>query len=124
MSTAKKLEPGREMDALVAEKVMGLPLAANAQAPRGRGVDPYFRDADAEAREAWYPNGMRCRRVPRYSTESAPALDALAQVGGIVTIQRIRPDEWHVRIDQEKWWGETLPFAICRALLAVSGVQA
>jgi hypothetical protein len=74
MSETTTLSAGNETDALVAIKVMGLTVATDARASRGGAIDPYFRDADARAREEWYPNGMACRRIPRYSTDSTAAL--------------------------------------------------
>ncbi|MHB1097832.1 MAG: BC1872 family protein [Gemmatimonadaceae bacterium] len=84
---AETMQAGRELDARVAEKVMG------------------WADFDHD--------------VPRYSTDTTAALTVLDALGGIVRITRLRPDEWHVQIGEGSTrWGETLPLAICRAVLA------
>jgi hypothetical protein len=57
------------------------------------------------------------------STDVADAFDALAQVGGIVTIKR-QMNEWFVSIGSVTMWAATLPLAICAALLAATASSA
>ena len=110
-SAASRGQPvaGRELDAEVAEKVMG-----------------YWDVGEYEGRLVHGERNMNGWPVdtPHYSTDLTAALSALAEVGGIVTITRMKPDEWHVRLhgEQHAWWAETLPLAICIALLAAVAV--
>jgi hypothetical protein len=77
-------------------------------------------DAPADAKPDHY--------LASYSADVRDALDALAQLGGIVKITRLKPDEWHVcigdgparspMIHSATCWAETLPLAICRAAIA------
>lgn len=67
--------------------------------------------ASGNALEVW-------AECPDYSTDDATALEALASVGGIITIKRLKPDEWHVTIGAGRTvWSATLASAICTALL-------
>lgn len=120
-------EAGRTLDVLVAERIMGLRVVT---------VD---EECPSETRGAvWHPNaeyysvGIDCtvpadapadaepdHYLASYSTDVRDAMDALAQLGGIVRVTRLKPDEWHVCIgDGHVWWAKTLPLAICRAALA------
>lgn len=116
------LEAGRELDALVAEKVIGARVkyasgtAYNADLLGG--VDP---ERDLILDGSWGRAIVR-----NYSTDIVAAMDVLAALGGIATITRLKADEWHVSIAQERsggqWWAETLPLAICRAAIALVGL--
>jgi hypothetical protein len=103
---------GRELDALIAAKVFGravswLPTSLSPSAPHAQPDDAC----------GLYP-------ISYYSTDVDAALDALAQVGGIVTITRVWPAEWRVALGRHTWWAETLPLAICRTLLAAVSTTA
>lgn len=125
-SAASRGQPvaGRELDAEVAEKVMGLAPITLPCVLAGVPLTAVWTDEAYAAYRESYPRGAARKTVPHYSTDIAAAMDALSEVGGIVTIRRMKPDEWHVRLHDEKegWWAETLPLAICIALLAAVSV--
>jgi hypothetical protein len=110
MAETTTLVAGRELDALVAEKVCGrYPVQWESGEP--------YAPLDAENHEpsrfdAWV-------EVPRFSHDIAAAMEALTQLGGRATIVR-EIDHWSVWIGDTArgWWAETLPLAICRAALA------
>jgi hypothetical protein len=141
--TDTELQAGRELDAIVAEKVMGWershdmpPFAHLWFAPRDT------ESAMAKAQGAVYKSsgagGTRpAFPVPRYSTDIAAAW---------LVVDRIRPTDdtrygvtiesavagWYCTIEDAdvEWddpahtsvaYGETLPLAICRAALASAG---
>lgn len=117
--TPPTMPAGRELDAVILERVFGWKPDATRCPVCGWPLR-------ADVTLGCVPGNCSMRPAPlvrydalaHYSTEDAAALAALARVGGIVTIQRRRPDDWRVQIaDKDTWWAETLPLAICRALL-------
>lgn len=101
-------DASREMDALIAEKVVGL-VPCQADVHLSESVSRY-----CHARPASPTMGGE---TACYSTDVAAAFEALDSVGGIVTITR-KMGEWFVSIGSETRWAATLPLAICEALLA------
>jgi hypothetical protein len=95
---------GRELDALVAERVMGTPVEWRT-----------IRSMRGDRRE---PRGP----LPAYSTDPVAALDVLNALGGIAYITRMSSEDWRVTLGGETWWGETLPLAICRAALESANI--
>jgi hypothetical protein len=103
-------EAGATLNALVATTVMGWRLDRT-------GGSTKYRDA-----LRWVDEKGHVVRVAEWhwspSTDLVDAMEGLAHVGGIATIKRMKPDEWHVTIGGGGTvWAETLPLAICRALL-------
>jgi hypothetical protein len=114
----------RELDALMAEKVMGWTVRRRMYGRAeywfaGPGAGAVQQPGDAQL---WSSDGRTFGFFAwwRPSLDVVAALDTLAQVGGRVTITRVWPAEWHVTICGETRWAETLPLAICVTLLAVS----
>lgn len=96
---SETLEAGRELDSLVAEKVMKVPF-------RRRGI--------------WHKNPIRC---PHYSTDIAAAWAAVEKLGPPewVTLIYSKTDKyWECSLnsDAEFSTAPTAPLAICRAALA------
>jgi hypothetical protein len=116
-SCQKTATKGREMDALVAEKVMGWAL--------------YPRRTSGLA-----PGSRRAQGLPPYSTDVAAAWDMLTERFGSVFIEvhngwtddgnGNRRGGWNVTITDNHGtftgWGETMPAAACAAALAARGV--
>ena len=98
-------KPGREFDALVAERVMGWPKAYDAEA------------------DVWY--SITADEIPRYSTDIAAAWEVvghLTQMPGFNSIDlRIEPDcviaEAWIYSRAKTVEGDTAPHAICLAAL-------
>jgi hypothetical protein len=94
------MNAGRELDALVAEKVMGYTVT--------------WREVRSVRGNRREPVGIRS-----FSTDITSAMLVLAQLGGIVTLTRMKSDEWMVSVaGAATRWAETLPLAICLAALA------
>lgn len=95
-----EMKPGRELDALIAEKVMGLATAEE--------------DSD----ENWVPVG-----VPGYSTDIAAAWEVVGKLWedqeSVFELTRPVGSGFNCRFRQGaiKEWGETAPHAICLAAL-------
>jgi len=110
-------ETGREMDALIAEKVMGLRLDWEfAEYQNGEPTVPTLRDKYDEI-------GM----LPLYSTDISAAWTIVEKLCGeygcdVVKVCKRDPDlghgEWSCNFGRG-WeaFGETAPLAICRAAL-------
>lgn len=116
-----KMPAGHEMDALVAEKVMGLEVAGSPE-----------RRLHHRVNEVAYP-------VPRYSTDIAAAWEALEVASkkvnasfnvGLYTWPK---KHYNVQMSGGKGWGgfgeanpcvqaDTAPLAICRAALKAAGL--
>jgi hypothetical protein len=101
-----EMNAGRELDALVAEKVMG--------------ADVVVRDGRA------YINGNPYDRLPNYSTDIAHAWQIVERMADWrVVIERVPSGEWEVMFDTRRVFenvkADTLPLAICRAALAAVG---
>ena len=104
------LEAGRELDALVAERVMGLRMVSHKTAT----YDPTPDDA---------PIG-RFADVPRYSTDVAAAWGVVERVLKLGHYFKIaphcfyKPPAWIIQLDVlGDVLAETFPLAICRAAL-------
>lgn len=129
------LKPGRELDALVAEKVMGWCVT-----PDEFKYDPdndvevsYATSEPPEDLPEGYPEGLRaitgtirCHRLPDFSTDISAAWEVvgkLREMGGGPDIRWDDADRrWWCEVDKVWGWatGETAPEAICKvALLAV-----
>ena len=107
------MKPGRELDALVAEKVMGCRVQKTTLGlcELGTGEERVYRDA----------------RIPHYSTD-------IASVWGVVekfapeamVLNRYPTGNFAVRFDHNgHWWSDvcdTAPHAICLAALKAVGV--
>lgn len=102
-------EAGRELDALIAEKVMGWHMAKK---PAGEGWPPSRYWQSIEARE----------RPPRYSENISAAWQVVEHM------ERTRPNEFMLWAEVGQWGAEfdndlsrfaqTAPLAICLAALA------
>jgi|SRR6185503_6855714 len=122
----------RELDVLVAERVMGLDVYRH-----DGGDDLVFtEDRDwADAGEPLIDTGGNPRKVPRYSTDIAAAFQVVEAI-----LKRFRrfeihalPDCYAVQVedgtdDINSYYvanveAETAPLAICRAALAALGVE-
>ena len=118
-----ELPAGRELDALVAERVMGWHITDAIKKP---GQDDYGV-APGQVGVLWVV------RVPDYSTDIAAAwqvVERLIKLDAFVSLdydfQNVDSEKWSVTfitrkaIDCES--GETAPLAICRAALKAVGV--
>ena len=139
----EQLEAGREMDALVAERVMGLPGVGyyKRKSVREGGYIPavkgevtadypdwkaklyYLPGADEHSLEEASLLGIRPRAIPRYSTDIDAALSAAETRKSYTVHKDILHGETVYRADfpHDDVWdvvADTLPLAICRALLA------
>lgn len=106
-----KHEPGRELDALMAEKVMGWT----------------WSDADAE----WIDRGNHLPGLPKFSTNIAAAWEVVDKVAETQFIEvynaLVDPvtgeSDWNCRIgknDQHEGTAKTAPYAICLAALQMA----
>ena len=114
----KDLKPGRELDALVAEKVMGWVRA------------PVLNMTNISA---WFEKGIRGRSprfivrtdAPRYSIEIQAAWEVANKASGLIHVAEMT-NGWVVTIrnsETHKTWqaaADTLPLAICRVALAAT----
>jgi hypothetical protein len=119
MQTTAELVAGRELDTLIAEKVMDMESA---------GDDPMLQ---------WGINGPMWKarsgyhwdRLPAFSTDIAAAWQVVEKLGGhLDIIHWADSDTWQVNFGSRDGrrpytmpqddWGETAPLAICRAALA------
>lgn len=119
------MEPGRELDALVAEKVMGLRVEW--------GQDTPCPDCDEVGRycggrawcspcRAWYYSAYK-----DYSTDIAAAWEVVERLvaGGERHFVVEKAGAWLVRFREGDWLpGETAPHAICLAALRAVGYEA
>jgi hypothetical protein len=101
----------RELDAQVAEQVMGWRNISNAYVINGLGGD-----------DPAQPN-RGIQRVPRYSESIEAAMEVVEKLGRRVDIQFFpgHISQWRVMFinpTEEGAWAVTLPEAICRAALA------
>ena len=98
------MKPGPELDALIAEKVMGWKLSR------------YFWDTGT--------GKIAIERTPKYSTSIQAAWDVVEKLEGELHFKR-KDDKWSVFLmGAEVWAGstqDTLPHAICLAALKAVG---
>lgn len=141
-----ELKAGRELDALVAEKVMGWrPMQGGVSMEIGE-KDDLWEDGSRK----WYgkdgdPRPMRLLPSPKFSTDIAAAwlvVEKLIARGDEFTLERISLDKvWRAKVypfTKDKGWAgggyftssndvavnaKTAPLAICRAALLAVGAQ-
>lgn len=115
----------REIDALVAEKVMRWHLEKGDALfrPVYEGDAPAVRKVDK-----WYPPGHESSYMaapPPYSTDIAAAWEVVGKLGDVI----IERDEttsgvrWRVVVDGIETFAATAPMAICLAALKAVGVS-
>lgn len=134
-------EPGRELDALVAEKVMGLDLEAEAKHRFEAAVRKY-QGKGYHGNEQWPDD---CRPEKREYFRGAERLYSADMAAAWEVVEKLKADGWDIHIDSvgfnndiEGEWrtffsldndedtqvahvfedGDTAPHAICRAALA------
>lgn len=132
------LEAGRELDALVAEKVMGWERVEGVDINRREGVPEEKLDADRwHCRRAWFVGNERkaceeCGTLPTYSTDIAAAWEAVEKVlpDFLVDLTYWHIDSPHVTLyrrndSSENYSGiaPTAPLAICLAALKAVGYE-
>jgi hypothetical protein len=103
----------RELDALVAEKVMGIRIEKYIRPPFGKKV-------------TLIEGGMYEDFYPSYSTDIAAAwtiIEKLQDRQIRISNKALQGDYWWVYIDNECAQGSTLPEAICLSALKVVGVS-
>jgi hypothetical protein len=137
--SADKLPAGRELDALVSEKVMGRqwftfihqsyllePQVAEHICFHGSSWTK-GKTADWDS-ESQILTNLRFQRVPDYSTDIAAAWEVVEKLGLLKTsrLTQDNPDEWVVETKEHDPLdiasGETAPLAICRAALKAVGL--
>lgn len=123
---SKALKPGRELDALVAEHVMGWEPQTDISALTDAGYPPNGEDWHAitgfskdEVNICWYP---------RYSTDIAAAWEIVASLTGFNTlggkIFKLTFDgHFCCTLGDSYAHGETAPHAICLAALKGVGYE-
>ena len=85
------MEPGREMDALVAEKVMGLTVRSWRDL---NGFDQDDCDFYVNKPDATEPRWGHCRHLPWYSTDIAAAWEVVEKMH-----ENCGPDEWCFKLE-------------------------
>lgn len=116
--TREELKPGRELDALVAEKVMGL--------------NPVWGDASSFEDPNEFPDDLMYRKgrwyaVLYYSTNIAAAWEVVGYMSNRETVFKVWrsparvPELWYVELHNHVVEGLTAPHAICLAALKVVG---
>ncbi len=131
-----KLEAGRELDALVAEKVMGYTPVKVTEYPAYDDNRNWVDIGDYVI----YPEGVAfCTRVKDYSTDISAAWQVMEKIESLDNVQGVglRGGEYYWKQYSLRWnfwvnnngmypevdvYGETAPLAICRA--ALMAVQA
>lgn len=108
------MKPGRELDALVAEKVMGWKSVEH------RFEDPFHR-WDGIAPE----HGSHRFTVPDFSTDIAAAWEVVEKLNDLILERDVTAEgtRYNVVIDGIETWAETAPHAICLAALKAVGHQ-
>lgn len=130
---------GRELDAAVAERVMGVKLTRAPLIPRTANGNSVFTDDGADAWYQAYPDSIAIKLLPRYSTDIAAAMEVLATLRAkgwsadiamypedyVVSLFRFGDSDetrsqadsaWRSRTEDER--GDVLATLICRAALA------
>lgn len=115
-------QAGRELDALIAEKVMGWTVEVRtAIPPSGLLADPRITEPQYRAEFGW-------RRVPYFSTQIADAWAAFARMVELgYSHPMVRYDTertgkaWTAAFGGARGDGHSAPSAICRAALTAIG---
>lgn len=104
------MEPGRELDALIAEKVMGWRMLPD---------NEHFKTS-----QGWGPEGQSLAHCPRYSTDIAAAWEVVSKIkkahwNFVLTCHH---GEWTVKLNHQTEGddiseAESAPYAICLAAL-------
>jgi hypothetical protein len=131
---------GRELDALVAEKVMGLTVIRTPFVPRD--VTPRGTHFTDEAVTEWrrtYPNSVEVNRVSRYSTDMTAAWQMVGRLKELNHVMHLHeyPESIDIPIGASCAFGhwpskqytpsldaDTAPHAICLAALKALGRKA
>lgn len=106
------MDAGRELDTLIAEKVMGYHRATESE--------PYWNSLAVWVEE----NGERWEQIPDYSTDIAAAWQVVEHLHGRVVIDHWSRGAYKVMIylpakpPSVEASAESAPLAICRAALA------
>lgn len=121
------MEPGRELDALIAEKVIGLEVVKNKSGSKRGGYyysigDAYWCDIQGEM---YISNSLS-----RYSTDIAAAWEVVEKLTFVFTLTTNPPyapttpeTEWMASFNaDESVHGCSAPHAICLAALKALGV--
>jgi len=130
---------GREMDALVAEKVMGEPIPTEPPKCTGSisGIQHYF---EYYPQKAWVPDGTSGGwrwKARAFSTDISAAWEVVEKLAYeptvqgvyeklsvVVTVRLYSNEEAWAKIEGRSWTkAETAPLAICRAALKAVGVD-
>ncbi len=108
----KNLEPGRELDALVAEKVMGYGSKTNCRRTGQR----------------WVCQCGTCDPIEAYSTDIAAAFMVVEKIPYHLKLTEYNPDDgpqWTARFQNNgvpaQAEADTIPLAICLAALKAKG---
>lgn len=102
------LVAGRELDALIAERIMGWVRGRR----YGNGNGDWIIDGK-EGRRTW-------ETTPRYSSDSAAAMQVfqrLREMDFIVVLETAINGQWCVTVENWEEAADTIPLAICRAAL-------
>lgn len=124
--STKEQPTGRDLDAAVAERVMGW-----RRNPDYKNIEVPILDMAFE----WYVSGYGSNDLPRYSESIEAAMrvvEKMRELGRVVRMQAWRIGEWAVSfskytkpdyamVETEWGYGDTLPEAICRAAYAAIG---
>lgn len=115
------MKPGRELDALIAEKVMGLKRSDHWPV-----VD--LREDRSRPLDRWDDDQGNIVPLPAYSTSIEAAWEVVEKIASLKNCWRLRlekhPQGWSVDFETE--WkvelvAETAPHAICLAALKAMG---
>ena len=108
-----KMEAGPEMNALVAERVMGWQKIRDPLAPKGTTNRYRYVDKD------WLGND---RRLPKFSTDISPAwlvVEKMLEKHEAFHLEYIPDKQWYAMFWFATYFtsADTAPLAICRAAL-------
>jgi hypothetical protein len=135
------MNAGRELDALVAEKVMGWKWQRHEDSKGWwcetfhdpNGLKALVRDEKGTRESHWWPGGeMGARSMPSYSTEISAAWEVVEKMVGkrpaFFVMDRpvdVFSKEWRCAFDTSGAysWADSAPFAICLAALKAVGVE-
>ncbi len=112
------MSPGRELDAVVAEKVMGLSVRP-IEVIGASGVHADVGTVDLPRRMPDGRMGVHAAPLPAYSTEIAAAWEVVEKLRSPVFVLEWEPDRWLASFcgEDEDATADTAPHAICLAAL-------